>query len=122
VFARNNGKKFLYLTLATCFLLFAFLAIDTPNTIGQEEPGQKVTMTSSCNFSKNVDRSGSDIRSGFDIQYPFECREACLQEENCQSFTFVKAGIQAEQPQCWLKDSKPKPLDKDCCISGVITE
>jgi hypothetical protein len=77
-------------------------------------------MSSSCNLSKNIDRPGSDIRSGFDVQYPFECREACLEEDNCQSFTFVKAGIQAEQPQCWIKDSKPEPSDNDCCISGVI--
>jgi hypothetical protein len=69
----------------------------------------------------NTDRPGGDYTnvtlpggSG-----PNACRALCNADGTCQAWTFVKAGIQATNPRCWLKSSVPPPVPNTCCTSGV---
>lgn len=48
------------------------------------------------------------------------CAIACLNNNSCEAYTYVKAGYQGNKPQCWLKKGVPDPVsNKPCCVSGV---
>lgn len=68
----------------------------------------------------NVDRPGSDYRS-FELPgaQPELCQQACIAEEQCQAFTYVKPGVQGTAAYCWLKSAVPSSVASDCCVSGV---
>lgn len=67
-----------------------------------------------------VDRPGSDIRPGFDVNfYSSECEDACKNDPKCRAYTLVKPGIQGESAKCWLKHAKPAKVRNECCISAV---
>jgi len=63
---------------------------------------------------------GQDYRS-FDVETVFRCRNACLEEQECKAWTFVKRGVQGDSAVCWLKDSVPAEAKNDCCTSGIKT-
>ncbi len=68
-----------------------------------------------------TDRPGSDYRD-FDLRFragPMECQVACEKDEQCVAFTYVRAGVQGDNPRCWLKNAIPDAVTSDCCVSGV---
>ncbi len=69
----------------------------------------------------NFDRRGGDfanvaLPAG---SQPAACRALCDADGTCQSWTFVKAGVQSANPRCWIKDSVPPAEASNCCTSGV---
>jgi hypothetical protein len=68
----------------------------------------------------NIDRPGGDLRV-VDLAEPKPelCRDECARDPKCQSFTYVKPGVQGPQAKCRLKGSIPDPVPNDCCVSGV---
>jgi hypothetical protein len=68
----------------------------------------------------NVNRPGADYTS-FDLPHPHPhlCKEACMKDPRCRSFTYVNPGVQGPHPRCWLKGAEPAPVADACCVSGV---
>jgi 1-phosphatidylinositol phosphodiesterase len=68
----------------------------------------------------NIDRPGGDYRS-FDLgaPRPEECRDACLADPACASFTYVNPGVQGAYARCWLKSNIQPAMANQCCVSGV---
>jgi len=83
------------------------------------QPGVGV-ITPAAGFESDTDRPGMDYRS-FDLSEPRPelCRQACEQEHQCKSFTYVKPGVQGPSARCWLKSGVPAPVKSSCCISGL---
>ena len=83
------------------------------------QPGLSVIIPATI-FESDTDRPGIDYRS-FDLSEPRPelCRQACVQEHQCKSFTYVKPGIQGPDARCWLKSGVPATVKSSCCISGV---
>lgn len=50
---------------------------------------------------------------------PQSCQQLCAADGQCKSWTYVKAGIQAQNPRCWLKSSVPAAVANTCCVSGL---
>jgi hypothetical protein len=80
-------------------------------------------------YESNTDRPGSDIRV-FEVD-PLPpntfggkeeiCRGNCDREANCQSWTYVKPGVQGPKARCYLKKGIPQANSNNCCTSGVTT-
>lgn len=69
----------------------------------------------------DTDRPGGDFMDFVMPQpEPMLCRAACLAAPSCQAWTFVKPGLSGPQAHCWLKSSVPEPVERDCCVSGVV--
>jgi len=83
------------------------------------QPGLSV-ITPAAGFESDTNRPGMDYRS-FDLSDPRPelCRQACEQEHQCKSFTYVKPGAQGPSARCWLKSGVPASVNSSCCISGV---
>lgn len=69
----------------------------------------------------NTNRPGSDytnvtLPAG---SAPNACRSLCNADNQCVAWTFVKPGVQATNPRCWLKDAVPAAVPDACCASGV---
>lgn len=75
-------------------------------------------------MENDTDRGGSDYRSFFlDRNEPALCQDACLKEgDRCRAWTYVRPGVQAEKPVCYLKDRAPATSANTCCISGVTPD
>jgi len=73
----------------------------------------------SC-LEDNVDRYGSDYQY-FDMDNPdpLICMQACLNDPNCVSFSFVRPGYQVSNARCYLKNTDPGAYANNCCISGL---
>lgn len=71
---------------------------------------------------ENTDRPGSDFTSVMlpSNNDPTDCGRLCEHQEQCVAWTFVKAGGQAPNPRCWLKESIPAAKPDDCCTSGLV--
>lgn len=71
----------------------------------------------------NVDRTGGDYTS---VTLPAgstanNCQALCAADPNrCKAWTYVKAGVQANNPRCWLKTTVPAATSSSCCTSGVM--
>jgi hypothetical protein len=69
------------------------------------------------------DRPGGDIESfeqTSDIfQHPVLCEDACSANSRCDSYTFVRPGIEGPNAWCRLKSGVPPAVESPCCISGV---
>lgn len=68
-----------------------------------------------------TDMPGSDYKAFWMTQDRWElCEAACRSEAACQSFTYVRAGLQGPQARCWLKNAVPRAhSNQACCVSGV---
>lgn len=69
----------------------------------------------------NTNRPGSDytnvtLPGG---SAPGACQSLCDADNQCAAWTFVKPGVQATNPRCWLKDAVPPKVPDNCCASGV---
>ncbi len=69
----------------------------------------------------NVNRPGADYRN-FDLAAASyeSCHSACEADQQCNTYTYVKPGVQGSKARCWLKDNVPASRASDCCVSGVI--
>ena len=76
-----------------------------------------------CNPSKNTTCEANYDRPGGDyVQYTTTaagCQQACLNDGNCQAFTWVPAGAVSPQQRCFLKSSVPNPVYHPGFVSGV---
>jgi 1-phosphatidylinositol phosphodiesterase len=76
--------------------------------------------SSSAGLEFGIDRPGGDYRS-FDlgVPRPEDCRDACLADPGCASFTYVNPGVQGPSARCWLKNNLMPAMANNCCVSGV---
>ena len=70
---------------------------------------------------KNTNRPGGDYTN---VTLPHKadpkaCHKLCNADPVCRAWTYVKAGVQAANPRCWLKNVVPPPVNSPCCVSGV---
>ena len=69
----------------------------------------------------STDRPGADYQD-FALATgagPGVCRISCINDTNCEAFTYVNAGVAGEKPRCRLKKAVPAPVEDACCVSGV---
>ena len=69
----------------------------------------------------NIDRRGGDYTNvtlppGSVAQL---CLDLCNADVPCKAWTYVKPGVQAPNPRCWLKNTVPDANANNCCTSGV---
>jgi hypothetical protein len=85
-----------------------------------EEPTAKPEQAAFGSLGENTDRMGMNLES-FDLSSPdpLICQQACADNPDCKSFTYVKPGYQGTDARCYLKSSVPDATSNDCCISGV---
>jgi hypothetical protein len=71
-------------------------------------------------YQPGVDLPGFDYRS-FDLPRPRPrlCQAACLSDERCFAWTFVKPDMFGPFPRCWLKSRVPAAQSNPCCVSGT---
>jgi len=70
----------------------------------------------------NVDRPGSDFKILWLQGGVQACQEACAQNPQCKSYTYVRAGVEGRLEGCWLKNGAPPPVEDGCCVSGVKSD
>jgi len=71
----------------------------------------------------NTDRPGSDLPN-MPIHLPANatpamCQQQCADNTQCRAWTFVNAGLQGPQANCWLKSTAPIQQASTCCTSGI---
>jgi hypothetical protein len=64
-----------------------------------------------------INLPGSDY-DNFSADSAFVCRQTCAADSRCQSYTWVKPGIQGPRGRCWLKHRVPALVRDSCCDSG----
>jgi len=71
-------------------------------------------------FDESILREGSDYdliyREGLKVQ---DCQAACLGDERCKAWNFVKPSAGNPKALCSLKSAVPSPQANKCCVSGV---
>ncbi len=74
----------------------------------------------SFKISDQTNLPGSDY-SNFPVANDdlYACVNACRQQQQCQAFSYVRAGVQGTSPRCWLKSAVPAAKSDGCCISGI---
>ncbi len=92
--------------------------IPDPKSVGQDPSRRRQAIMTR---EENANRPGSDyknfaLRNG---ETQKTCADACLNDPNCQAYTFVKAGVQGQNAHCWLKNSVPAPIDDVRTTSGI---
>ena len=82
--------------------------------------GMKSEAASSGGLEVDVNRKGSDYRH-YDLpsNNPNQCRDDCMNDPRCKSFTYVRPSYWGPNAHCWLKDGVPAATQEGCCISGV---
>jgi len=71
----------------------------------------------------DTDRPGNDIaRLVISGRFPNQCRTACINNDQCFAWTYVRRGYQGEENVCYLKSrASNNPVTNPCCISGSVT-
>ena len=75
-------------------------------------------------LEENTDRHGGDYRD-FDLSAPdpLLCHKACVDDQQCMAFTYLKPDTGPGSPQvahCWLKNSVPAAKSDPAFVSGVV--
>ena len=75
-------------------------------------------------LEENTDRHGADFRD-FDLPSPdpLLCRKACVEDDQCRSFTYLKPNTGPGSPQvahCWLKAGIPAAKRDPAFVFGVV--
>ena len=98
----------------------------TPFATGSDHPCNNVDWWSSKESSgycmnSNTDRYGSDYYSFFLGGYDATtCAQACVNDSNCVSYSFVLPGYQYEDTGvCYLKNGAPEPYYNECCTNNI---
>ncbi len=95
------------LALASASVFFCAFAL-SPASAGEVE--------------SNTDRQGQDYKrmemvptiAGF-----APCQSACVFDEKCKAWTFVRSGVQGPKAICYLKSGASKTRSDKCCTSGI---
>jgi PAN domain len=68
----------------------------------------------------DTDRFGGDF-AWFDLPRPWPqlCQEACLHDETCRAWTYVKPNVRGPLASCWLKSEVGAASHNACCVSGT---
>jgi hypothetical protein len=71
-------------------------------------------------YQPGMDLPSFDYRN-FDLPRPRPrfCQEACLADQRCKAWTFVRMGTLGPLASCWLKSQVPEARPDPCCVSGV---
>jgi hypothetical protein len=97
----------------------------TPFSVGSDHPCSSNDWweheSSGYCMNLNTDRFGSDYASFFMDGYDATpCAEACINDSNCLSFSYVLPGYQYDNSGvCYLKNGIPDEYYNECCISGI---
>ena len=100
----------------------------TPFPVGSDHPCAKDGWwnygSSGYCMNQNTDRFGSDYANFFMDGYDATpCAQACFDNSNCVSFSYVLPGFQdANRGVCYLKNGAPEPYYNECCISGLKSD
>jgi hypothetical protein len=91
-------------------MLAIILASLPPGRTAAADPG----------YQPGMDLPSVDYRT-FDLPRPRPrfCQEACLAEQRCRAWTFVRMGTLGPLASCWLKTQVPEARPDPCCVSGV---
>ncbi|MCU0544730.1 MAG: protein kinase [Oscillatoriaceae cyanobacterium Prado104] len=72
------------------------------------------------NLEENTDRIGSDYSNMFISKPdPDLCKQICAVDEQCQSFTYVRPGIEGDRARCYFKNGVPSPSLREGRSSSV---
>src|SRR6185369_134154 len=99
-----------------------WLKSDVPNASANSccVSGIKSGGDSSGGLEVNVNRRGGDYRDyELPSNNPNQCRDDCLNDSRCQSFTFLRPSYWGPNAHCFLKNSVPAATQEACCISGL---
>jgi hypothetical protein len=68
----------------------------------------------------DTDRFGGDF-AWFDLPRPWPqlCQEACLHNESCRAWTYIKPNVRGPLASCWLKSQLGTASHNPCCVSGT---
>jgi hypothetical protein len=67
----------------------------------------------------NTNRPGMDYKT-FPIHLnPVICENICLNDPQCQAWTYVVPQVYGQSAICFLKNRVPYPVFDQCCISGT---
>jgi hypothetical protein len=73
-------------------------------------------------YEDKINRAGSDFTNfetlGGSRDWE-QCRQACLDNGICRSWTYVRPGIQGPKGRCWLKNAVAAPSTDVNTVSGV---
>lgn len=69
----------------------------------------------------NTDRYGSDYK-WFELNDANQCMQACVEDANCVSYSFVKPGYIGSNGMCYLKNSAPAPIFNEANVSGLRSD
>jgi len=99
----------------------------TPFPVGSDHPcarpGWWLSGSSGQCMNYGTDRYGSDYNAiEMVADDPAPCVQACVNDPNCVSYSFVRPGYQGENAYCYLKNDAPAEYDNDCCVSGLRTD
>ncbi|NIP99631.1 MAG: hypothetical protein GWO19_03475 [Nitrospinaceae bacterium] len=72
-------------------------------------------------MERNMDRPGKDFRGFKNIQSARKCQDLCKGNRRCVAWTWVRPGLQGPTGRCWLKDSVPRRVRNECCVSGIVS-
>jgi hypothetical protein len=66
------------------------------------------------------DRPGGDYTS-FQLRNgdPAACAQRCERDNKCRAWSFSYPRTDRQPATCWLKNSVPPRVERECCISGV---
>ncbi|HEX8170435.1 MAG TPA: PAN domain-containing protein [Thermoanaerobaculia bacterium] len=71
-----------------------------------------------------TDRPGGDYRRFENVAgapvTPRVCQASCFHDAECNSWTWVKPGVQGALAHCYLKHTVQPPARNACCVSGYF--
>lgn len=71
--------------------------------------------------ASGIDMPGQDIASMTTANdRGQQCAVACAANAQCRAFTWVQAGVQGDQPMCWLKNGLPGQVPNSNTVSGIL--
>lgn len=56
----------------------------------------------------NTNMPGRDYKNFELHEGPDYCQKACMKDEKCEAWTWVKEGLQGKLRHCWLKNAVPE--------------
>lgn len=71
-------------------------------------------------IQEDTDRPSGDFK-WFDLPRPWLelCREACINDDECRAWTYMKPNVRGPLASCWLKNDVGPTVPNKCCTSGT---
>ncbi|MCC5625666.1 PAN domain-containing protein [Nostoc sp. CHAB 5715] len=118
VFPRNIIFFGLALLLILGFsTIVNFTPLAQPAT-AQNGPFPTTILRSTITAEFGRDRTGGDYTAFPIPSFASACQEFCINDIKCNSYTYVRPGVQRPEAVCYLKSGVPILRANDCCISG----